>query len=966
MKKNDFLKKIFSEIKKDNIDNFKILLQDNKAIFYKNRQKENLLFYALQSGSLKISQYLIEQQPEFLLERNGYLLTPFTDLIYRNNHKGFNAFLNLSHLPNISLKQIYNKGGDVYTTPLLAVEKLSKENWIIFENLTKKFWDRKSLIAKDHYGYNIAHKIAINNADYASSILEYLPKELFSQLDSELGSTPFLTALKFSDLSLIKKFLHHSDIYQTTLLGSNAVHLSIFNQDVSILKFVLEQLKDKPDLITSSNLYGDSPLMSAINNHNTEALGLLIPYYIEQDKDLSEEIIHFIKTSPKNFDKFKLFINKIKKENIQQLLNNEEYLGVLFSYIFHYGLESDIKDFEKMFFWNSLDKIQSKFLNHQVYSSTILGKKSINYKINYLLQHKNFLTSTESQEVFVPNKDIELYFYNEDYRNFNKNSKISSFVSALNTMPGSQIVDLLKKTNFLTKADGLDKLHLLSIGLRKENKEILSHIIISENEIDVKRHMNCVLVMQDLLSDYEYNPLFQPYFNQLISCFKFKPTRLFHNYIDNILKSNSEEKMNKIYSVLSLFKDFSEYKKDFIHLLIYRLTQTEDNQEELLSLFTKNDKAVLSALENIPTKHINKLKCNDFTKHMLSVYGERKNLIDLLIDIAHSNNINKYELMSFILPKCILNTSAAKRLANTIKTKPIDDYGWSYILDNFKTNKSLHFLIDSYFASQEKFEDYSQDIICMIDNISDTSKEYIYKKLITFKGSEEDFIILKSLENKMEFDIERIIQDSFSSKNFTLISYFIDKKNVDINNNSILFEKLWNTFDISNIFIDLQNKDKLTSESLNNFFEFLQLQKNNFSEENINNLTQNFINWIEKIDTPQNNIVMIRIMNIFFDIFQDKINIMNEPVLLDACKIVIKNNELNNLNSAQEEYKEILNNIFTNKEYNDNFFKQINNNEFFTENKDKFPEEQLKRLHFYSLKDKYVPKTVKTKNVIKI
>lgn len=964
MKKNDFLKKIFSEIKKDNLDNFKTLLQDNKAILFKNKQKENLLFYALQSGSLKISQYIIEQHPEFLLEQNAYLLTPFTDLIYRNNHKGFKAFLKLSCLPNMSLHQIYNQGGEVYTTPLLAVEKLTKENWVIFEELTKKFWNNDSLLATDRYGYNIAHKIAINNADYAASILAYLPSELFSQLDSELGSTPFLTALKFADLPLVKKFLPYSDIYQTTLLGSNAVHLSIFNNDISVLEFILNQLKDKPELITASNLYGDSPLMSAINNNNTEALSLLIPYYIEQDKDLSQEIIHFIKTSPKNFDKFKLFLNKINKNNVQQLLDNEEQLGVLFSYIFHYGLENDIKEFEKMFFWQSLNKIKSKFLNHQIYSSTILGKRSINYKINYLLKDKSFLTSTESQEVFVPNKDIELYFYNEDYRNFNKVSKIPSFVSSLNTMPGTQIVDLLKKTNFLDRADNLDKLHLLCIGLKKENAEILSYIKLPENNIKIKSHLNCVLVMQDLLSDYDYNPLFQEQFNQLLGSFKFRPTRLFHNYIDKIFLLSSEEKMNKIYSVLSLFKDFSDYKKDFIHLLIYRLTQTEQSQNELLSLFIKNDKAVLSAIENIPPKHINKIKCNEFTKHLLSVYGERKNLIDLLIDIAHSNNINKYELMNFILPKCILNTSSAKRLAKKIETHPIDDYGWIFIIDNFKQNKSVNFLLDGYFSSQEKFEDFSHEIISKIENISEASKENIYEKLLTFNNTDKELTTLKLLEEKMHFDMDRIIKNAFSSKNFTLVSYFLGSKKIDINN--ILFENIWNTFDISNIFIDLQNQNKLTSDSLNNFFDFLSSHKEKFNEENIHNLSETFIQWIEKIDTQENNIVMIRMMNIFFDTFKDKINIINENLLLNACQIVIKNNELNNLTSAQEEYKQILNNIFSNKEYNDGFFKQINNSDFFKENKDKFPEEQLKRLHFYSLKDKYVPKTVKTNNVIKI
>lgn len=963
MKKNDFLKKIFSEIKKDNLANFKKLLTDNKAIYFKNKQKENLLFYALQSGSLQISEYLIKEHPEFLLERNSYLLTPFSDLIYRDNKKGFNAFLKLSNLPNLSLESVFNKGGEVYTIPLLAVEKLSQENWIIFEKLTKQFWDNKSLIATDRSGYNIAHKIAINNAEYADSILSYLPTELFTQLDSELGSTPFLTSLKFSDLSLIKKFLHYSDIYQKTLLGSNAVHLAVFNNDIEVLKFVLEELKEQPELITSSNLYGDSPLMSAINNQNTEALEILIPYHIEQKKDLTEEIIHFIKTSPKNFDRFKIFLNSAKPDNLKELLNNEEYLGVLFSYIFHYGVESDLKEFQKMFFWDFFSKIDSKFLCHQIYSATILGKKSINYKINYLLKHKEFLTSIESQHVFTPNKDIDLYFYNEDYRTFNKNSKIASFISLLNTMPGSQIIDLINKTNFLEKTDDLDKFHLLTIALKKENFDLLSKIHLSK-DLKIKGHMNCVLIVQDLLADYDYNEEFQPYFNHIISQLDFKPIRLFHNYIDKIFMSEPEDKMNKIYSVLSLFKDFPHYKKDFIHLLIYRLTQTEEDQSELLSLFVKNDKAVLSAIENISPKHINKLKNNEFTQHILSVYGERKNLIDFLIDIAHSDNINKYDLMNFILPRCVLNTSASKRLSKQVHKKPIDDYGWFFIFKNFSDNKSLTFLMDTYFSSKNKFDDLSKDIIQIIPELSEISQTYLYNCFSNFNNTSNEIEILQALSNKIDFNYQIIINNAFENYNFKPISYLIQEGKIEINNLNL--SQFWHNFDINNFFIDLKNKDKLNSQPLNNFIEFLDFHKNQLSDTNFQNLANEFIKWLEKVDTNENNIAMIRTINIFFKIFNEKIDILADELLVNVCKIVISNSDLNNLNSANQEYEEILNNIFSNKEYDDDFFKQINNNHFFIDNKDKFPEEQLKRLHFYSLKDKFVPKTVKVKNTIKI
>lgn len=964
MQKKDFLKNVFKEIKKDDLEKFKSLLFNTNSIYFKNKQKENFLFYALQSGSLKISQYLIEQYPEFLLERNSYLLTPFSDVIYRDNKKGFKAFLKLSQITNISFNEVYNKGGEVYSIPLLAVEKLTQHNWKIFEQLTKKLWEEKSLIAIDNSGYNIAHKIAINNAIYATSILDFLPEYLFSQLDSEVGASPFLTSLKFSDLPLIKTILNYSDIKQETLLGSNAVHLSIFNKDINVLEFILEKLKDSPELITTSNLYGDSPLMSAINNYNIEALSLLIPYHIKQGKDLSEEIIHFIKTNPKEFDKFKLFLNNVKPENLIKLTSNEDNLAFFFSYVFHYALESDLEDLKNTFFWNEFSKIQCKFLQHQLFSSTILGKKAIKYKLNYLIEKKEILTSSQSQSFFTPNKDIDLYFSNSDYKNFNKSSKIASFISLLNTMPGNQIIDLIKKTDILKQTDDLDKIHLFSIALKKKNERLLNLITLPIQKSLLTGNLNCSLMIQDLLPDYEYNPDLQSYFNSLINQFGFKPVRLFHNYIDKIFSLNPEDKMNKIYDVLSLFKEFPEYKKDFIHLLIYRLTQTEEDQSVLLSLFTKNDKAVLSAIENITPKHINKLKNNEFTQHILSVYGERKNLIDLLVDIAQSKNIYKHDLMQFILPQCVLNTSTSKRLAQQIKDNPIDDYGWAFIIKNFKNNKSFSFLMNTYFSSKTSFNDFSKDILDMIPQFSASNQEHIYNYFNNFEFNTKEIFILESLTKNFKLDSDRIITNCFHNYNFKPISYLIEYQSLNVN--ELDLASFWNDFKIKDFFIDLQNKDKLNSEALNNYFSFLQSHKHKLSNNSIEFIFDAFVDWLKNNDTSENNIAMIRTINIFLNIFEDSINLLHDKKIIKICEIIIANNDLNNLTSAKKEYEDVLHTIFSNKEYNETFFKEINNSEFFQTNKDKFPEEQQKRLQFYSLQNKFNTTNIKTPKTYKI
>lgn len=963
MNKNDFLKKIYRAIKQDNLEEFIKLTKNVKLNTFKNKQKENLLFYSLQSASIKISQYIIENSPDLLLERNSFYLTPFSDLIYRDNKKGFNAFLQLSNIKNLPLGQIYEKGGEVYTLPLLAIEKLNKDNWVIFEDLTKKFWNTKTLSAKDRLGYNIAHKIALNNADYAKNILEFLPDDLFFQLDSEMGSTPFLTSVKFSSLSLIKEILKYSDITQTTLLGSNAVHLSIFNKDPLVLDFILNELKNYPETITSTNLYGDSSIMSAINNNNFKALEKLLPYYINQKKDLSEEIIHFIKTSPKNFSYFKTFMDKIYPENLKSLLENEEYKGFLFSYIFHYGTEQDIKDMENSFYWSSLENINDKFLNHQLFSSCVLGKKATTFKIKYLLNYsKSILTSFESQKVFTHNDEVDLLFYNEDYSLFNKHSKISSFVSSLNTMPASQLLDLLKKTNIHHSFDYLDNLFLLSIGLRKNNKDLID-LVNLENIFEIKSHFNSVLSIQDLLTNLRYNEELNPHFTTLISHLKISQTRLFHNYIDDIFSSDNKEKISKIYNVLSLFSEHPSLKKDFIHLLIYRLTQTNEDQNDLLSLFVKNDKAVLSAIEVISEKQINKLKDNHFTKHILSVYGDRKILIDFFIKIARSSNAHKHEIMNFMLPKCILNNSSAKRLAKDIENNPIDNYGWLFILKNFPKNNSLNILIDSYFSSKENFNQFSLDILENINYFSLSTEDAIYNCFKNFNGKDNIDIINFLLEKK-SINFELVIKECFESLNFHPISYLITNNKINIDN--INFNQFWDNFTVGDFFIDLQNENQFNSSALNNYFFFLEEQKNNISIEQLKKITESFSVWLEKTDTDKNNIAMIRAIHVFFKIFDERINELDENILLNLCSTVLKNNDLNNLSLAKQEYDDIFNIVFKNKEYDEEFFKKINNDEFFIENKNKLPDEQIKRLSYYSMKDKFSIAENKPKKTVKI
>ena len=480
--------------------------------------------------------------------------------------------------------------------------------------------------------------------------------------------------------------------------------------------------------------------------------------------------------------------------------------------------------------------------------------------------------------------------------------------------------------------------------------------------------MNFSLVIQDLLADYSFDENFQPYFTSILQGLNHKPTRLFHNYIDIIFESNDLDKMNKISDLLALIKTFPDYQKELIHLLIFRLTQNDNGQNELTSLFSKNDKAVISALDHITDSQLNKLRNNQFTRHILSVYGERKNLIDFLIDIAHSNNIQKHELMDLMLPKCVLNVSTATRLVKKINKRPIDNYGWLFIIKNFEKEPAFEILIESYFSSKNKLSEYSSDIIDIMTLYSAKTVESIEKSFTKFNNSEDEIKIIDCLEkNKVVLNYENICNQSLLNFNFEPISYF--EKNSKIVLDDISLELFWKNFEISNLHISLNTKDKFDSSVLNNYLDLLNKFQDKITDKKLETITKYLANWLNDNTNTDNNTALIRVVNVFFHIFSNKIEDIDNDLLSTILKNVIKNNNLNSLNNDSSEYNSFFKLIFSAKEHKDEFFHKINKDEFFQNNKEKIPEESLKALNYYKMKHKFSDmniENIKPQKTIKI
>lgn len=928
------LKYIYSSIKNNNLAQFQKLTENLDLNSFVNNINENFLFYALDKGSYEISQYLIDKNPEFLLSKNKYLLTPFSNIVFNNNIKGLKCFLKIQNNFKIDMDKLVNLGGETYTVPLLAIEKLNKQNWKIFEILTESFWHSSNLSSKDLNGYNIVHKLAIDNKDYAISILKHLDDSLFYQSDSELNLTPIFYASQFSSFNLFKEILNKSNIQDKNLLNSNLIHAAIFNNDINVLKHLTSELSNiNINFLFEKNAYGDSPLMTAINNKNINAVNHLFKFYIDNKIDISDELIEYIKNFQKNPTLFKKYFQNITFDNIKNLLESDEKLTFLFSYVFFHFSEKDLIKIKKQL--KLIDKISTKniYFGHQLYSASILSKKDIAFKFDMLMNKFKILNSNKSEKYF--SYDIsstsKLSFQNYDYQLFNKPTKVFSFISLLNTLPNNQLNDFIDKFNILNLLDNNDLVYLYFISIKKQNIGMLEKL---RNNKYSTINENTFLIIQDLLGDYTFKEEQLLDLNVIFNTFPRKPSYLINNISNNYLNNKITSYLN---NYVVMFQKNDSIKKELFLNILFDLYSKPIKDIEYFKFFLSNDNMIVLSFKNMTVDKINNLKLSNFLKKSLTNYFKRENPIFLLLQVASSSNIEKKELIDFILPYCTFNSSVFLYLKNKSNLN-IDENIWTILFEKIESQniKDLSYI----YLNNTNIKNINIDFISDKINKND---------IINYILSQEelDFNKLNLLMKKYSINSNDIFNNDLIYENIPLLDYCINENNKLMENVDYL--NLLKIININTIDIDFQNNSLFNNSQLNLFFSFLSKNNGMIEISNKEIILNYFVNYLKNDNI--NHQVSIRIINTLLNTFEDSISKIDDSLLVDVCKhFILKNNILTN-----DEFNNIFSIIFDKKGNKLEFFNLLENEKDFKKNITYLPSKEQKVLFLNELKNDLKP-----------
>lgn len=218
----------------------------------------------------------------------------------------------LEHLDNYPevFKYLFKKESEYEVNPLF--DAASMDNIKNMKLLIKKIHELKifetAVSVQNSNKYNILHLIVRKDNDILKYFLEEIKmypdilKKLLQQRNKD-GSTPLFLAVRFDcinnvktiiesfyDMNMLKDALNSED-----LNNNNVLHLAVLKKNKDCLPFVLEKLKEYPDIlkkfILNDNLEGLTPLFVAVYFDNLNSVECLVK--ICKDLGVLEKAVDF-------------------------------------------------------------------------------------------------------------------------------------------------------------------------------------------------------------------------------------------------------------------------------------------------------------------------------------------------------------------------------------------------------------------------------------------------------------------------------------------------------------------------------------------------------------------------------------------------------------------------------------------------------------------------------------------------
>lgn len=772
---------MFLEIKKDNLENFENILNSQPSLInFKNKKKENILFYAFEKNAKNIINYILDKNPELLKEKNIIGLTILHDLVIKNKSIDYfvTKFNHLNDLEKMDFYKSHDPNGN---------------NVLFFSTQNNNLEQLKTLInncpnyktIQDHqneHGQNLAHFLAINFSSDISEIKDVLSIESLKKQDFLTGYTPIMIAASAQNKENFETFFNFIGSEQISYNGNHLFHLAASN-NLDVINFLIAN-----NLKTNrKNKIGQSALGISILKNKFDIVERIFDLF-KDEIVYSEDIVAITRVASKHKN---LFMKIINNQN-NQFLNQDQKQKFLEGLFLHAEWDTieEIKNNEKfkgLFSGNDFGVLFSK---------SIAGRKDMQKKIEFLIKEKSILSTKESIAV--------------------------SF--AINSLPKNQILYVLEKTKLFEKIKEEDQSLLASVFLErnmdiskikiKMNDSTTVQTIIKNNlknskinlEEQIKKINDWLLIVKDENSVFKH---YGKLISNLDSPFDFieenkkslnkeKQKRLIFYTITSIIKNDApiSQEIKEIVSnyqmlLKSVIEGIIKYNKVPQNKEIIKLIKDENfiPQESLINLLEKNKN--YEQVSSFISDHFNLFNINNISNELIVAVGNHPNGVMIFETILKQNKGKEEILISNYL--------------DLIGQEKITNFNPEFLdIKKHKTKKIKEAIGKNFFAIIENQEKVNTDFLNELWNMSEATIEDV------------------TLFSNGLFEQQKFKQISNLQKS---VKKHFQFKTLDFNNTD---------------FLNLHNSLLVNDSTNKDFFDLLSQNKTDFNPKQINDFLVKF------------------------------------------------------------------------------------------------------------------------------
>ncbi len=772
---------MFLEIKKDNLENFENILNSQPSLInFKNKKKENILFYAFEKNAKNIINYILDKNPELLKEKNIIGLTILHDLVIKN--KSIDYFLTkFNHLNDLEKMDFY-KSHDP-----------NGNNVLFFSTQNNNLEQLKTLInncpnyktIQDHqneHGQNLAHFLAINFSSDISEIKDVLSIESLKKQDFLTGYTPIMIAASSQNKENFETFFNFIGSEQISYNGNHLFHLAASN-NLDVINFLIAN-----NLKTNrKNKIGQSALGISILKNKFDIVERIFDLF-KDEIVYSEDIVAITRVASKHKN---LFMKIINNQN-NQFLNQDQKQKFLEGLFLHAEWDTieEIKNNEKfkgLFSRNDFGVLFSK---------SIAGRKDMQKKIEFLIKEKSILSTKESIAVSFAINSLpknQILYVLEKTKLFEKiKEEDQSLLASVFLERNMDISKIKIKMNDSTTVQTIIKNNLKNskINLEEQIKKINDWLIIVKDENSVFKHYGKLISNLDSPFDFiEENKK---------SLNKEKQKRLIFYTITSIIKNDApiSQEIKEIVSnyqmlLKSVIEGIIKYNKVPQNKEIIKLIKDENfiPQESLINLLEKNKN--YEQVSSFISDHFNLFNINNISNELIVAVGNHPNGVMIFETILKQNKGKEEILISNYL--------------DLIGQEKITNFNPEFLdIKKHKTKKIKEAIEKNFFAIIENQEKVNTDFLNELWNMSEATIEDV------------------TLFSNGLFEQQKFKQISNLQKS---VKKHFQFKTLDFNNTD---------------FLNLHNSLLVNDSTNKDFFDLLSQNKTDFNPKQINDFLVKF------------------------------------------------------------------------------------------------------------------------------